>query len=195
LGDQLGRLEGQLRRHGAPVLDFVKPGLSPDHVDAALAPVLGRPAPSELITWFGWHNGTPRSTDPLLAVLGPVWSYYDLQTCVAIYQSEWDFANEVVESGLFDRPEEYWAQSWFPLLIADRNILVVDTAAETPHGLPVGMRYKEGFDPPTEDLLLPDLVEIWVNLWENDHYYLENRHLRLDKEHLPPELRPLINYI
>jgi hypothetical protein len=99
------------------------------------------------------------------------------------------------ESGLFDRPEEYWAQSWFPLLIADRNILVVDTAVGTPQGLPVGRRYKEGFYPPSGDLLLPDLVAIWAELWEQDLYYLEDGYLRLSVDDLAPQLRHLINYI
>jgi hypothetical protein len=129
-----------------------------------------RPIPAELFTWYGWHNGTPQNSDPLLAILGSM-TFRPLDVCIDIYQSEWAFANELVASGLFDRTEEYWAQSWFPLLIADRNILVVDTAAEASQGLPVGMRYKEGFDPPTGDLLLRDLVATWAALWEQDRYY------------------------
>lgn len=70
LRERLEVLEQTLADVGAPLLDHLRPGASADTVSAVLASRGIEPYP-DLLTWYGWHDGTdlPRAVDPPGALL------------------------------------------------------------------------------------------------------------------------------
>jgi hypothetical protein len=56
LKDLLRQLEGELRRQGAPVKQFLLPGAQRREVEDSFKR-MGVTAPDEAVVWFGWHNG------------------------------------------------------------------------------------------------------------------------------------------
>lgn len=52
----LGRFETVLARHGAPIVDHLRDGLPAQTVEELLT-TAGVIVTSDLITWFGWHDG------------------------------------------------------------------------------------------------------------------------------------------
>lgn len=65
LGDSLKRLEAALAQRSAPIMGHFRPRRPADDVAEVLAHA-GLPAHADLITWFGWHDGTdtPSAAEP-----------------------------------------------------------------------------------------------------------------------------------
>lgn len=130
---QLQRLEEAFRAQGALTLKFASPGLSEDQIATTLAGI-GLPAPDEVLTWWGWRNGSVRDGSwqhRQGASIGPF-----LQPTLAesiAYRAK----QRTQEMELGNSPEQVdliWHRSW--LLLAGRRealaVLVEEGASTCP---------------------------------------------------------------
>ena len=67
--DLLETLERGWARQSAPVMEHLRPGLSPERIDDLTAPV-GLRLPVEARIWWGWHDGVDVRLGPRTE-LGP----------------------------------------------------------------------------------------------------------------------------
>lgn len=106
--DALGRLEAILLGLGTPAAQALRPGLSAGEVTSQLAQI-GLTAPQDLLTLYGWHNGSAAREGPFgPAEFVPKWSFGSVQDMVALYKDDvaW-LLEEIGHQGL----------EWFPILI------------------------------------------------------------------------------
>lgn len=110
----LVRLERAWRLARAPIVPYLAPGLSPATVEEALATVGLEPV-SELVTWFGWHNGTTGNSG-----LGHETESLDsgvflqsLDECLELYRRAIEMTEDFASSGL--DPSEFYPAPAFPI--------------------------------------------------------------------------------
>jgi hypothetical protein len=105
--DALERLETILRGLGTPAAQALRPGLPAAEVEAQLASI-GLTAPADLLTWYGWHNGSAAPDGPLGdAEFLPNWWFGSVEDMVALYRDDvhW-LLDEIGHQGV----------EWFPIL-------------------------------------------------------------------------------
>lgn len=141
--EHLERFEEALRRAGAPFVDHLRPGLTPDQVRALTAPFEGLSLPQELLTWFGWHNGASDR-----GVLSPKRLYLSLQEVL-----EDHLALLRIGAGPAHR-------SLLPIT-NERPLILVECVPESPT---VGRVFVEYFAEAPEPALasVGELIEIWT---------------------------------
>lgn len=101
--EQVDELVGHLRRLQRPSADMLQPGIAPDDVESAVAPA--GPAPEDLVSMYGRHNGVDLPVGRTLGDGHVIPGYY------------WMPIEEAVEhyNGLAGMGG-LWAASWFPIL-------------------------------------------------------------------------------
>ena len=163
-------------RLGAPILDVLAPGISPDDVDALTEPY-GLRVPVEVKTLWEWHNGI-LTDDPYRAdySIGPgSYDFLSVQGALAEYESNREHHGEPMEPET--APEMYWHKSWLPFMVQQAERLYVDCDrtvfvawGEAPVRL-VGWAW-ESFDVDVAPSV-KHAVSIWTWLLEQDYYRVE----------------------
>lgn len=109
--DLLENLQEKWTLQRAPVVEHLRPGLSPDQIDAMTEP-LGVRLPTEARTWWSWHDGVSRTTAlGAHRELGPSFPFLPLDEAATHYQHARQQAAEVAG----DRADYWWRPSWFPI--------------------------------------------------------------------------------
>jgi hypothetical protein len=117
LSHLLGALEGELRKQGVPVDEYLRPGASASAVYAGFDKC-GLVPPDEAVVWFGWRDGTtdhPDSEDVM-----PMFLEWSLAECVAAYLDP---------AGQPKGHEDWqWDPAWIQIM-GDANGLAISCAA------------------------------------------------------------------
>jgi cell wall assembly regulator SMI1 len=130
LAEALSRLEALLARAGAAIVPVLHEGIDEPEVVRLLDGV-GLPATSEVVTWFGWHDGAGERGMPSTVIeIVPGGEFYDLGHLCGEYVTTRSIAAEVAAMlGVPFDAEQRWATSWFPLLrLFGKGFLAVDLA-------------------------------------------------------------------
>jgi len=107
----LERLEGALREQGAPVLEQVRPGASPERLARPLANGITLSAEARL--WWGWHDGTSATKYTWDRSIGPDFAFLSLDEAVDEYHTLRRLARMVLEKTQ-DDPDSLWNPQWLP---------------------------------------------------------------------------------
>jgi len=101
--EQVDELAGHLRRMERPSAGMLQPGIAPDDVEAAIAPA--GPAPDDLVSMYGRHNGVDLPVGRTLGDGHVIPGYYwlPIEEAVDHYQG-------------FAALADLWPTSWFPIL-------------------------------------------------------------------------------
>jgi hypothetical protein len=133
LRERLEALEQTLADVGSPLLDHLRPGVSADAVTAALASRGVEPHP-DLLTWFGWHDGTdlPRAVDPPGALLPDdgnrlIGGLHLPGLDEALVEYDAEVALERKHNPEPQEPMFHWP-GWFPVLDFTEQKVCVDAA-------------------------------------------------------------------
>lgn len=190
LRDLLQSLELHWQRAGAPVANRLAPGLSDEEIDRLTAP-LGLRLPADARALFAWHNGTEGENAHGLSI-GPPHNFGPLAAQVAQCWTERRYAEEHVRLGLFERAEDSWGAGWFPLLSGgtSRQLIVVDCAVAKGAPALVGLVAKEVRHLPSAAVTLTEIIEFWVQCFENGWYFWSPDHqqfLEMSTPTFPPE--------
>jgi hypothetical protein len=113
LPEMLDLLEATLRSHGAvPVLDRLRPGLSPPEMDALVEP-LGLALPQEAKHWWAWHDGSSSTFN--IYALTPLFSFLPLAKAVAeAEQLRRRWPDPALDEYLLP-----WPATWLPVGLSD----------------------------------------------------------------------------
>jgi hypothetical protein len=183
LRSALERWEQCWRDLGFPVNEELMPGLDEAGVRRVLEP-LG-PVPDDVITWFGWHNGSrnesnsPHSHAPTGSCL------ITLDTAVynqAIYVS--------VTAQRPEDTEDQWEPTWLPLIDTDKGdsflLDLVTGEVRTSFFWPWSEEH-----PHLTRLAAPDLatiVTLWCDVLDAGYYTWRDGDWRYDASQLPRDL-------
>jgi cell wall assembly regulator SMI1 len=171
----LADLEAALREVEAPVVDFLRPGLSDEEMDR-LCQSHGLVLPGELRAWWGWHNGTdiaaarertPRGRGAGLAILAYQPSLEEALDYRVTLMAEAQATSPQVAL------EQYWRPSYLPLTLGSNHTWIADLGA----GDAVRVRRMDFLSAHAVVLApsLANLVERWVAA-------LRGGHMRFDTE-------------
>jgi len=110
--DLLDRFADVTARLGAPIDDYLQPGISAAQVEDALG-AIGLVPPAELVAWWGWRNGViPGRELPVSLDLRP------LEMTMVLYERQ-----------LFGTSRWEWHRSWIPILGNHPDGIAVDCSA------------------------------------------------------------------
>jgi hypothetical protein len=184
----LENLEEGWVRHRAPLVEHLRPGLSPERIDEITAP-LGLRLPVEARIWWTWHDGVDVRLGPR-AELGPGLPFLPLEAATGLCRQLREQAVEVWG----ERADYWWRPSWFP--ITERlGAIRCDCAVE--EGAPTPIFWADSHDHDANGLTNPklealgSLVGWWVEAlvsgaWRYDH---DNDRWDRDRERLPSDRR------
>lgn len=186
----LERLEEHWRRVGAPIVDFLRPGLAEEEIDALTAP-LGLRLPVDVRELFAWHDGAPPAVLREMSI-GPANSLLALSKQVATCWDEREFAEGLVREGSLESAELQWGHSWFPVLSGSgsRSLIVVDCAVEEGSAGPVGYVGKEVTERPSLSPTFSDVVRFWVDCFDSGAYSWSAEHDQFLIPHWNAEFPP-----
>lgn len=139
---------------GSRIAEGLQPGLSEADLRERLAPFVLDP-PNELITLFGWHDGS--RPDDLDSWFGPVHSFLALDKAIEDYEfiQEPDMIEVWVRVGDIEHTE------WFPLIDFDGAWVLMDCHRESAsRGKVVGYRPEDGM--PAYRAALTEPLERWA---------------------------------
>ena len=127
----LDELEQRLMAVEDPILDMLQPGIGEDEVSSALA-AQGLHPPAELVTWWGWHNGSrPPNRLTSFASIGFPYSVQDALTALVSWRDNWavDAVSIFQDAGIDRALDWFWRPSWLPLFgLAHSGVIAADTA-------------------------------------------------------------------
>jgi cell wall assembly regulator SMI1 len=152
LGDLLARLDQWLRAHRAQYYKGLLPGATAAEL-ASLQTALWAPAPEELRTWLGWHNG--QSPD-VFGALEENW--HPMSTS--------EIADAKRELDAEGHPG--WQRSWIPFLDDDNDNYLCLAPAEP--GVPVRECWRGKAEHPVAAPSLAAWVEHFLHGLENGEY-------------------------
>lgn len=130
LADELLRLENLLTRDGAAIVPLMHQGIAESLIEGALDSV-GLVPTSEVVTWFGWHDGAGERGLPSSSIeLIPGGEFYDLAYLCSKYDEMRHDSEEAASmSGGALAAHRLWRASWFPLLrLFGKGYLAADLA-------------------------------------------------------------------
>ena len=160
----LGELERRLRDSGAPLVDYLRPGLSISDQNE-LATQIGISLSEESQLWWSWHDGAGFSENPADSNLG--WIHFlSLEQAVEETKQAAEIAAEVGTDDLV-----LWSPDWLAFLGTDGASITCDCNLEK--GQPSAVRYidfemgSDSFEPIVPSLR--DLVEFWIEALERKY--------------------------
>ena len=130
LADALSRLEVLLARAGAAIVPHLHQGIDESEVVSLLDSV-GLAPTSEVVTWFGWHDGAGERGMPSSVIeLVPGGEFYDLAyLCGECAETKDNSEAVAAMPGGVLAADDLWRASWFPLLrLFGKGFLAVDLA-------------------------------------------------------------------
>ncbi|MEK6273699.1 MAG: SMI1/KNR4 family protein [Actinomycetota bacterium] len=127
--DLLEELKTGWARQRAPVVDHLRPGLSPERIDELTAP-LGLRLPVEARTWWEWHDGVD-VTLGIHSELGPSVPFLPLGNAAELCR----LLREQAGKTWGDQADHWWRPGWFPI-------------TERSRGDQMGLRVEEGAPTP-----------------------------------------------
>ncbi len=169
----LDALESEWRRLGVAADSVLAPGLPPQDIEARLLSEVGA-APSELIEWFAWHNGTMARR-----ILAPI--MYPLLTLDASLQ---DRRQRI--SLLADEPDfPQWGDRWVPITESPSSALFAYDAGS---GEVLAIDY---WSPGQFDTVvaagLSAAIESWTDMLRCGYYSWTDETWHYDYPSFPPE--------
>jgi hypothetical protein len=166
-------LEDRLRSFGAPIADSLQPGLPEHRVRAALAAERVS-APAELVTWWGWHNGThvaPPKEESGVRQVGEN-TIFDVFHLMSLEDSLRDrrWMRRLYDEDL-EWPDGYLV-GWIPLLTSGDITADLCADAEANERLTPIYLYDHGggndYPPRPRFESLAELVSVFVRLFDDD---------------------------
>ena len=118
LADELKRLEETLRSRGAAIATRLAQGADASAVRSALRQA-GLDASDDVLTWFGWHNGTDANRGEPIGVveIAPGAELCTLDQACHEYAQAIRGARELAAHAQVRLPAEAcWSLSWLPML-------------------------------------------------------------------------------
>jgi hypothetical protein len=104
--------EERLRSVGAPVAEWVRPGLTAEQIEETVAP-LGLRLPAEARVWWEWHDGA--TVEGRERLLGPSNECLTLEDAMEVYQECRATAEETAGAWPENDPDFLWSPAWFPV--------------------------------------------------------------------------------
>lgn len=157
LADALTRLEGLLRRQGAPVVEQLRPGLHAHQVAERESELPFRLSP-ELIAWFGWHDGA----EPGYHLPGI--ELYSLNDAIKVRASRLTMRLPPETAAFYGR----FRETWLPIAESATSTIVADCAVTDEQASPVHIvdvwrdhHWEHAFEPS-----MLSMVEVWIRLLE-----------------------------
>lgn len=173
LSSQLQRLEEALLAQGARTLEFASPGLSEDQIATTLAGI-GLPAPHEVITWWGWRNGSVRDGSGRARASASITMFLQPTLSESIAYRAMRRAEAVQQGTPPEQLDIAWHHSW--LLLAGRReplaVLLEQGASTSPviTSDPYG-----NIDSATS---IAEVVAVWVRALEERWWYWDEDETR-----------------
>lgn len=130
LAEALSRLEAVLARAGAVIVPVLHRGIDETEVGKLLAG-MGLTPTSEVVTWFGWHDGAGERGMATRAIeLVPGGEFCDLAyLCRECRETRANAEAVAAMPGGVLTSGDLWRSSWFPLLrLFGKGFLAVDLA-------------------------------------------------------------------
>jgi len=112
LRELLDRFASTTARLGAPIEDYLNPGISEAEIEDSLGKV-GLVPPDELVAWWGWHNGTAPGRNLPLSL--------DLRSL--------EISLELYRRQIFGPNQWEWQRSWIPIVGNDPAGIAIDCSA------------------------------------------------------------------
>lgn len=152
------------------------PGVPASEVTAVLSS-LGLATPPEVVTWFGWHNGTvtwePEGgrRRPWPFVGASTWGAPDLKTCLHGYQTLTSRSASIAGEIGCSQAEAGWDPSWFPVSFAGDGRSAGIDCSVSGTGSPIRVVGKADENPERIDApSLAQVVRWWLDLYESGGY-------------------------
>lgn len=181
----LRRLEGFWAEQDAPILERLRPGLSPDQIAGLVAP-LELALPEEAVIWFQWHDWADLITDVRPGThFGNAFRPMSLARAIEECETYGELAEDSARYAS-SVAEHFWWPTWFPLGRKGNAPLVVDCAGQraTPIWI-VDWEDEEFYLSRARSLT--EVVRRWVELYEMGAYKYDAREGRwLDRWELFP---------
>jgi cell wall assembly regulator SMI1 len=177
-------LADRWRAVDAPILEWLKPGLSDAEMDALTAS-LPFTLPQEARTWWGWHDGAEQ---PGLEGhdVGVGLPYMSLQRAIDEYSRARD---QLLQEGaaarreypdLFDEPAASWPAPWFPVSSQDGDVVVCDCGVASGEPSPIHLvdcREPVAY-PPARAQSFGEMVVMWIEAIDSGFFYFDAEHRR-----------------
>jgi cell wall assembly regulator SMI1 len=155
LNDELLTQFGErLTRLGVPAIAAAQPGLTAERIESLLAP-LGLSLPTEVRTWWGWHDGVAEARGPAATALLS-WRWFPLTEAIAFCGELRRMAAEIDEAP----SQTFWGDSWLPVC-GEQGPVVIETDVPDEAPCPVHIWWPED---PAAPAVLPSLGEL-ILLW------------------------------
>jgi len=124
----LAELEQRWRGQRMSLVDLLQPGLSPEEIEAATAP-LGLQLPLEAQRWWQWHDGVPAHRVRFArerVIAGSGFEYLPLAEAVQQYENMRRLAADLErDDALAGRSQDdWWDRGWFPITVAANGRVV-----------------------------------------------------------------------
>lgn len=120
LGDALARLQAHLERLDAPIVHYLRPGVSADRVAVKVSGATGLQLPDQAAQWFAWHNGVVQHDPAVAPHAFNGWDLLDLDRAITQYhwltRTAGELDSPAPEAEVEDEIEA-WDVHWFPLTI------------------------------------------------------------------------------
>jgi hypothetical protein len=179
----LDRWEQCWRDLGFPVDDDLMPGLSLADVRGTLEP-LG-PVPDDVITWFGWHNGSRDG-------MNKPWAHAPTGSCLISLDLALEHQATYVEVTRL-RPEDgadRWEPTWLPLIDTDQgdsvSLDLVTGEVRTAHFWPWSDEHPHLTRRAAPDLA--SIVTLWCDVLDAGYYAWHGGNWKYDTSQLPRDL-------
>lgn len=165
--ESLHRLETVLRAVGAPVVEYLAPGLTAATIQADLAEV-GMVPSADILALYGWHDGIDvdraRGKPNVVAEVAPAIFLQSLAEAMSDRARAIEMADDLARQVDTDA-EAFWRRDWLPILKAHHSELFALSASTNE------VWSTEWVDGPR--LLYPNLtvlVERLIARWESGIY-------------------------
>lgn len=175
----LRRLEDRLRRSGAAIVPVLHRGIDEPEVVSLLGG-LGLTPTSEVVTWFGWHDGAGERGMPSTVIrLVPGGEFYDLAfLCKECVETRSNAEAVAAMPGGVLTADDLWRASWFPLLrLSGGGYLAVDLAGGEGSVSPVHVVWNDDAPERRARVAWPSIlafVEVVIGRFEAGVYWVND---------------------
>lgn len=167
----LEELKARWRAQHAPLVQFLRPGLADEELDAITAS-LGLRVPAEARVWWRWHDGVEPERRPFeRQMAGTGWKFFSLHTAVAQAVEQRDRATEIADATGVEADPVLWRWAWLPL--ADDyhgGVIAVDGTAPADQ-TPTPIYYSEpemgAKDAQPGSQTFGEMVQWWIDAFDD----------------------------